>query len=316
MEKLYASVPGVTKVLGIDISSGHVAQLSSATITCLETSLEIGDPITVDLGYESDHGLVFTGYVKMLDAEESPEQYTITASDALVRAADYFIVSSTPTTPLKIENASPESIIGQLLGMAGITNYTYQSSSYIWGVSGPIEINLVSSYDYSKMLADMIAWGFWADETGQVHFEDRRPFPMGGDASVGTLPTVEGLISLNDFKSDKNLRNKVVIWGSNGIYAEASAESPYLPAGFYRTSVISAPGIIDSTDMAQSACEFNLSIFNRLTRGYSVSSVGNYRFNARKVLHLEYTDENLYIFSSQHNWSRSGYICNLELRKE
>lgn len=315
MERLYASIPGVSRILGIDVSSGHVAQLSNATITCLDTELDIGDPITIDLGYESSHGLVFTGYVKMIDAEEAPQQLTITASDELVRAADYFIVSSTPTTPMTVENMSPEAIIGHLLGLAGITNYTYQSSSYVWGVSGPIEINLVSAYDYCKMLADMIAWGFWADETGQVHFEDRRPFPMGGDSSVGTVANT-GLITINDFKSDKNLRNKVVIWGANPIYAEASAESPYLPSGFYRTAVISAPGIIDTLSMAQAACDFNLALLNRLTRGYTISTLGNYLFNARKVMHLDYTDEDMYIYSSQHSWSKAGYICNMDLRKE
>lgn len=315
MKELYASIPGISNIESVDVSSSHVAQLTTATITCLDISLDIGSEIEVSMGYTDDYGVAFTGYVKMIDETESPHQFVVSASDVLARASDYFIVSSTPTTPLTVQNKSPESIIQQLLALAGITDYSYDSSSYVWGVSGPIEINLVSVYDYCKMLADMIAWGFWADSDGTVYFKDRRPYPMGGDSSVGTVTTGD-LITLSDSKSDKNLRNKIVVWGSKDIYATASASSPYLPEGFYKTSVISAPGIIDSQSMAQSVADFHLAIFNRLTRGYAATTIGNYRYLARKVLHLNYTDEDLYIYMSDLSWSKAGFICNLELRKE
>jgi hypothetical protein len=314
VQKLYASISGVTDPLTINVTNGHTAQEATATIECRDTSLDINSSITVDLGYVDDHGVIFTGYVKVIEENAKPNTITITASDVLIRAADYFIVTTNPNTPLQMSSKSPEYIIGYLLNLAGMTDFTGDSSSYVWGVAGPIKIDCVSAYDYSKMLADMIAWGFYADEAGHIYFKDRRPYPMGGDTSIGTITNAE-LLSVKDSKNDRTLRNKVVVWGTSGVYAEASASSAYLPANFYKTAIVSSY-IIDSQSMAQAACDFNLNIYNRLSRGYTVGMIGNHIYNARKVCYLNYTAETLYIYSSEHNWNKSGYTCNLELRKE
>jgi hypothetical protein len=164
------------------------------------------------------------------------------------------------------------------------------------------------------MLADLIAWGFWADVNGHVWFTERKPFP-DGDTSVATIPNTE-LISLSTWKSDKNLRNRVVVWGSAGVYAEAHATSPYLPSGFFKTAAASAPGIIDNQASAQAAANYNLALYNRLTQGYNATIIGNPAITARKVVHLDYTDEDLYVYGCEHSWSAAGYLCNLDLRKE
>jgi len=314
MKVLYASVTNTSQVLSVNVTNGHSVSMATATIECLSTTLDIGDPITVNLGYTDDHGEIFTGYVKVIEENQNPTTITITATDVLIRASDYFIVTTNPATPLQVQNKSPEAIIGQLLGLAGITDYEYESSSYIWGVTGPCKIDCISSYDYSKMLTDLIAWQLWADETGTVMFKDRRPYPMGGDSSIGTITTPE-LITLKNWKNDKSLRNKVVVWGQTGIYAEAHASSPYLPVDFYKTAIVSSY-VIDTQSMAQDACDFNLEVFNRLARGYTISMEGKHDYLSRKLCHLNYTGEDLYIFSAEHTWSKSGYIVNLELRKE
>jgi hypothetical protein len=315
VKTLYGSVTGTTGLLSINVSNGHSTQMANATIECRSTSLDIGDDITVDLGYTDDHGLVFTGYVKVIEEQGKPNSITITASDELVRAADFFIVTTNPTTPLKVQNKSPEDIIEQLLDLAGISDFEYDSSSYVWGVAGAITIDCVSVYDYSKMLADLIAWQFWADETGTVMFKDRRPYPMGGDSSIGTIWDNE-IITIKDWKNDRSLRNKVVFWGATGIYAEASdPDCPYVPDGFFKTAVASSP-IIDDQDMAQLACDFNLEVYNRLARGYTATIIGDHGYNSRRVCHLDRTNEDVYIFSAEHSWGKSGYVTNLELRKE
>mgnify|MGYP001328450156 CR=1 FL=1 len=314
MKRLYASIAGVTDPLTVNVTNGHTAQMATATVECRDTTLDLNDEITIDLGYFDDHGVIFTGYVKVIEENAKPNTITITASDVLIRAADFFIVTTNPATPLTIQNKSPEDIIGQLLALAGMTDYEHVDSSYIWGVAGSIKIDCVSAYDYSKMLADMIAWGFWADTTGTVMFKERKPFPMGSDSSIGTITNPE-ILSIKDWKNDRTLRNKVVVWGTTGVYAEASASSPYLPADFYKTSIVSSY-IIDSQSMAQAACDYNLALYNRLARGYMVSIVGNHIYDARAVCHLNYSGEDLYIYSAEHSWSKGGYICNLELRKE
>ena len=315
MESLYASIPGLTQIKTVSVANNHTAQLANATIQCIGSTLEVGDPIEIDIGYTDSHGIIFTGYVKMIEEEAISHGLTVTASDVLIKAADYFIVANSPSTTLKVQNISPEDIIAQLLAIVDITDFEYDSSSYVWGVSGPIEISLISIYDYCKMLTDMIAWGFWSDIDGTVNFKDRRPYPMGGDPVVGTIANTD-VISIKEWKNDRNIRNKVVVWGSTGIYAEAHADSPYLPADFYKTAVVSAPGIIDTQSMAQSVADFNLTLYNRLTQGITCTVIGSYLYNARKVIHLNYTAEDLYIYSAEHNWSSSGYLVNMELRKE
>ena len=63
-KKLYSSISGVTNISSIDISTNHSSSFATAVIHAESTTKGVGDSISIDLGYESAHGTVFTGYVK------------------------------------------------------------------------------------------------------------------------------------------------------------------------------------------------------------------------------------------------------------
>ncbi len=316
-DTLYASVTGTSNILSVSVSTSHSSQSSIAIIEAVNTNLDIGDSISVSLGYVGDNGKVFQGYVKNIEHKEPAKTYTITASDVLVRAMDFFIASSSPDTPFKRQNITAEHLVRDVLELAGITDYHSESTSFTFAINSPLEVNLTSSYDYCRFIADIIAWHLYADNNGRVNFVERKPFP-DGDSSIGT---VDEAISINAkySASDRDLRNRVVVYGAAGIHAEASASSPYLPAGFYKTVVVAAPQVFDNQAMAQQSANYNLALLNRLTISASITMVGNYRYIARKVATFSFPDVgisgNWYIFSAEHSFSTGGYTVSLELRQ-
>jgi hypothetical protein len=317
MSKLYANITGCSNIIAVQVSNGHSMQLSTASVECISTSLDIGSAITIDLGYEDNHSVIFVGYVKQIELKEPERTYSIICSDYLVRAVEFFIAPTNPTAPLKYGPASAEAFVGYVLGLAGITDYSYDASGYTFAIHGPTEITLTTSYDYAKYITDMISWGLWNSSSGTtVYFKERKPYVMGGDSSIGTI-TANKVIDIRNGKTDKNLRNRIVVYGYNNLFAEASASSAYLPAGYYRSVVISAPQIFDTQAMAQKCCDYNLVVLNRLTYQISLSVIGDPLYIARKVITLTYPNFGInadwYIYHADHAWGRSGYTCSLEL---
>jgi hypothetical protein len=185
--KLYASVTGCSGIESVSVTDTHTAPTASATVGCQTSSLDVGDAISIDLGYTGSHSGVFTGYVKNVQRSQSPTQYEITCANSMVRALDFFIVSDNPTRPYSVSNISAEALVGNLMGMAGLSDYSGSTSHFIFATKGePLEINLTSVYDFSKMIADLLAWSVYANTDGTIIFDDRKPYP-NGDSSVATL---------------------------------------------------------------------------------------------------------------------------------
>jgi hypothetical protein len=120
-------------------------------------------------------------------------------------------------------------------------------------------------------------------------------------------------------RSDRDLRNRVVVYGAEGIYAEAKEASPYLPNGFYKTVAVSAPTVIDTQQMAEDSAAYNLEKLNRLTLGGSLSVLGNPSINARDCITVSKADIGMtglwYVYGCEHSWGKEGYLTNLELRQ-
>lgn len=316
--KLYASVTGCSNILAVNVSDSHSSPTASATITCETSSLDVGDAVTVDLGYTGSHQRVFSGYVKNVQRQQQPEQYEITCANAMVRAVDFFIVSSNPSEPYSRQSISAETLIGELMAMAGLTSYTSGHPGFTFATNGePLEVNITSVYDYCKFIADLLAWSIWADDDGTVHFESRPPFPSGGS----TLATLNdsNLLNVSYWRSDRDLRNRVVVYGSEGVYATAQASSPYLPGGFYKSIAVAAPTVITSQSMAQQSANYNLAKLNRLTIGGSAVVIGNANLQCRGNVSVSKSDIGMsgtfYIYGCEHDWSKDGYKTNLDLRK-
>ncbi len=317
MSQLYANITGCTNIISVQVSNGHTMQVSTANVECVSTTLDIGSAITIDLGYTDNHTTIFVGYVKEIELKEPEKTYVLMCSDYLIRAVEFFIASTNPAAPLKYGPASAEAFVGYVLGLAAITDYSYDASDYTFAIHGATEINLTTSYDYARYIADMIAWNLWnSSSSTTVYFKNRQPYVMGGDSSIGTI-TASKVIDIRDGKTDKNLRNRIVVYGYNSIYAEAKASSAYLPAGYYRSVVISAPQIFDDQAMAQKCCDYNLPVLNRLTYSLSLSVIGDPIYISRKVITVNYPNFGLnsdwYIYHADHNWGKGGYSCSLEL---
>lgn len=316
---LYASVTGCSNILTVNVSDSYSAPTASATITCLSSSLDVGDSININLGYTSGHNDVFSGYVKNVTRSQSPTIYEISCANVMVRAIDYFIASSSPLTPFSRQNISAENLIRDLMALAGLTNYTGGSSGFTFMTQGePLEVNLVSVYDYSKFIADILAWHIYADTGGQVHFLSRPPYPQGGDPSVATVSN-SNIIEVSYTRSDRDLRNRVVVYGAQGISATAQASSPYLPGGFYKTVAVGAGTVIDTQSMAQQSANYNLAKLNRLTVGGSLSAFGDSSINCRDCVTVNKSDIGMtgkfFVFGCEHDWSKEGYKTLLDLRQ-
>lgn len=319
ISKLSASVTNTTGILSIVVTDSHNSPTSTAQITAVNTGLSIGDSIHVVMGYVGDTFTAFTGYVKEIEVKEPEMFYTITAANVMIRAVDFFIASSTPTNPFKRSNISAEDLIEDILRLSGLTSFSMSATSFTFAVHNPVEVNLTSAFDYARFLADIIAFNLYADNSGTVKLRNRRPYPVGGDTSVATFGETD-VLNVDYNVSDRDLRNKVIVYGSGDIHATASAVSPYLPAGFYRSVVVAAPGVIDTQSMASKSASYNLALLNKLTYRLSLSVIGTTGIFARSCVTVNLPDiglnnEKFYIFGMEHNWSRSGYILNLDLRK-
>jgi len=306
-----------SNIQSINVVGSHGMQNSTATIEATTTSLNLGDSVTINLGYSDSHSIVFTGLVKGIQKSESPVQYTITAIDTLIRAMDFFIVSSNPETPFSRQNISAEDLVGDVLALSGLTNYDGDTTNFTVAIKNPVEVNLTSSYDYCSFIAGLVAWHLYADINGKVWFLDRKPYIMGGDSSYKTI-TLPSILSATYSEDANNLRNRVVLYGAEGITAEASASSPYLPAGFYKTAVVSAQ-IIDSQTYADQCVAYNLALYNRLTRSVSLTVLGDSALVPRKVLTLNTgiteLDHDWYIYGASHTINSGGFTTDLELRR-
>jgi hypothetical protein len=319
MNKLSATVTGCSDILSVNVSDSHSSPTATAQITCGNTSLSIGDSVTIVMGYVGDTFTAFTGYVKQVEVKEPELFYTIDCANVMIRAIDYFIASSTPTTPYTWSNISAEDLIEAVLRLSGLTSFDMEATSFTFAVHNPVEVNLTGAYDYAHFLADIIAFNLYADNLGMVHLINRRPYPVGGDTSVATFGNTD-VLSADYAVSDRDLRNKIIVYGTGDIHAEASAVSPYLPAGYYRTVVVAAPGVIDTQSMANQSATYNLALLNKLTYRLGLSIIGQTGLQARTVVtvnlpELSLSSEDFYVFGIEHQWSRQGYITNLELHK-
>lgn len=313
---LTASASGCSNILSVVVSDSFVASTSTATIICVGTSKGIGDSISVSLGYTGNNQTVFSGYVKSVDRKEPERLYTITAANVLIRAVDYFLASTNPNNPFTRDHIKVEALVEDLMNEAGLSSFSGGNTGLTLGINTEVEVNLVSAYDYSKFLAGLVAWQLYADNSGTVNLKNIKPYSTGG-GSAATLND-SNITNINYSRSDRDLRNRVVVYGDEGVFAEAKSASPYLPGGFYKSTVIATPGVGLTNFYAQKAANFNLSLLNRLTKRISVSIIGDPGIECRDEVTVNKSDigvtGNWRVYSIEHSWSNTGYITNMELR--
>jgi len=318
MSKLYATATNSSNIISAQITNAYSDTAAMASFIAVNTSLSIGDAIEVNLGYVGDYSKVFTGYVKEVKRSQNPLVYNITAYNAMIRAADFFQASDDPDSPYTVQNIAAETLVGNLMALAGLTSFGYDATSFTFATQGPLEINLVTVYDYCKMIAETLAWHLYADMDGKVWFVERWHRIMGGDSADYTLPGGTEILSVSYTEDERDLRNKIVVYGGGGISAVASDSSPYLPANFYKTVVASAEWI-DNQGMAQSAADKNLTLLNVLNQEVNVTFIGQHDVFVRDIAEFIYSPlgiSGLWLVDTvDHDWSRNGFTTTLRLRK-
>lgn len=332
-KRLYCTITNSSGIISVVVAESHDGSSANATFEVTTTSLDIGDLVEIDLGYTDNHSQVFRGYVKQINRQVPNNTYSILASDVMIRAMDYFIAESNPEQPLKYSNISAESLIGSLMAKAGLTNYDGQTSYFTFGVQKEFEINLVPVFEYCRAIADNLTWTIWADSNGQIHFRNRKPYVMVNEYPENTQPgwqadsnttgyVLYDYLSLDQdvSTSEKNLRNRVVVYGSESLHAEASRSVSMLPPGFYKTAVLSnSAGMIDTTELAQKIADYNLDLFCRYTEEFRVTVLGDPILRARTCIDTDLTRLGIsglwYVANCEHVLNSGGYTCALSLRR-
>lgn len=318
------SIPNITGLISVTVTEAYNSTMSQAIIECYDTSLSLGDGISFNLGYSGDSGKIFTGYVRNLDISLPTATNRIVCEDELAKATDFFITSDDPQEPLSYSNMDTEDIVEDILLQAQITDFSSNVPlSVTWGTKGELEFNLVTAWQAADTLVGALAWHLYANRNGGVNLINRPPYFVGGDTATFTWNLAsEDILVLSHTRSTNNLRNRVVVYGVEGTTAVASAVSPYLPGGFYKTAVI-ATQAIDSQDQANKTADNNLELMNRLTESLTIQVEGDYTIQPRlfATVTVEDTDIGMdvsglwFIYQVEHRLDRSGYICNVTLVK-
>jgi hypothetical protein len=314
------NITAVDNVKSIRIIESYNTPVSQLVIEGDDTTLSLGDSFSAQIGYSGDSGKVFEGYVRDISYSSLERSTTVVCEDILSKAVDYYIAADDPENPFSRENVSTGTLVGDILNEAGISSIsTNLPLSVTWATNGPLEINLITAWAAAKSIVDMMAWHLYADRNGTVHLVDRKPYIMAGDTADYTWTTSShNLVAFDYNKSTENLRNKVVVYGKNNISRSASASSPYLPAGFYKTAVIATP-FLDTGGNCQKAADFNLELFNRLTESVNVSIEGDWEVTAREIANVteSYTgiSGDWFIYRIEHIIDNSGFVQNMTLTR-
>jgi hypothetical protein len=313
------TVSSCTGLKSIRVTESYNAALAQTQIACYDTTLNLGDAINFDIGYVGDSGKAFQGYVKHIEKNLPDLTTTVVCEDELTKAVDYYMASDTPDNPFSRSDILTEDLVRDILAEAQISSFTSSIPLVVyWGTHGTrVEFNLTNAWQAAKSIVDALAWHLYCDRNGLVHLTDDHPYKEIGEIITPDFTWTDAthnLIALTSSISAEELRNRVVVYGINNLSATASASSPYLPPGFYKTAVVATP-IITNTGQAQQVADLNLARFNRLTESLNIVVEGDYEITPRKWANITNTylgiSGDWFIYQVEHTFDDSGYKCNV-----
>ena len=317
---IYATVTNCTGIESVTYHQGYDQPTATLQVVCTGHALGLNDLITADIGYTGSHGAVFYGRVKEIRTFRSADgfKYTISCFDILIQASDYFIVADDPDNPYEADNVAAEDLVEALLNMAQIVDYSSTSPGLTLAVTTPQQIDRMFVWNMIKQIADWAAYHIWCNVSGQVQFKDLKPYPVGGASHSFTTGDAGELLELSRAFSEENLRNKVVVYGTAGIVAIASAVSPHLPDGFYKTAAFGHP-LIDSQQAAEDAAAWNLTKWNRATERVECQILGDHSVQFGQTVEVveaeTATSGNWFVHDIVHSINKSGFVTQFALTK-
>ncbi len=334
-KQLTYSITGVSAgdLDNLTIREQYNSPVASAVLEVADTTLGLGDAITINIGYDGSNTKVFQGYVSQINRNIPKHLISIVCEDVLARAANFFIAADDPENPLTFSNVTSEYYVENVLKQAWYNdtgNFNFEADvplTYYWATDLPAEVNLVSAWQGANELAQLLAWHIYADRNGKIWFVDRKPYVMGGDSANYSWDEEAGtnVISLDYTVSTEETRNRVVVYGRAGITATASASrSDLYAADYYKTAVIGHP-LIQTQAQAQTTADYNLALYNRLTETVNLTIEGNPNVTCREIAELtmsEFTSgvgggttDDWFIYQVQHQFGQRGFTTNMVLTK-
>jgi len=309
----------IIDVLSLETNEGYKQTTARCSIeTNSVTGVGLNDTVAITIGYEEDHAILFRGYVDDISESRLPGTYEIACRDVLKLAIEHFIVSTDLENPWSRENIVAENLVRDILLEASISNYSGEVTAFTFGTSCPAEFNLMSSWDGINLICNILAYHCYAED-GTVYF--KRIFPVPAAVAEKTFTVGDtGEISYIEYGyNTDNLRNKVVVFGRDGIYAEASVVSPYLPAGFYKTAIVSSD-LIDQQSMADAAAQYNLELYNKLTEYAKLSIIGDHTMRCRDTIAVtepftEMVAKKWFVYAVTHKIMDNKYTTELNLSR-
>ena len=285
MPNVYASVNGVTDIIDLTVTGAQGSACAQFDFHTPDSGFSVNEVVSITMGVDDDTQVALSGgYIDTVTAERPPGLYHIEGRDKLKLALDYFIVAASLDEAdffnprLDNSSTSPSDIVSDLLALCGLT-LGGSSGDGGWELGTEEEgtpFQLVSAWDAIQQVCSIGAWRVWCTADGTITFGPSGS--VGAGAASFTTGDSGNIISVSYSKSVEDLRNKIVVIGAidpdNGNFtATASAASPYLPSGFYKTAVISTD-LIGDQDMATASAAANLARFNRLNERTTLTATG------------------------------------------
>ncbi len=313
-------------IISLSVTSDFATACSTFSLVTNTSSGVINDLVNVSMGYSGDTGVMMTGgRVDTITANRPPGTYTIEGRDKLKLAMDYFIVEAS-MDPDDFFNPrlgsgsvnTPHEIVDKILEEAGL-NLDSSSGDAGWTLGDDetgAPFQLKTAWESIQEVCAIGVWKVWASTSGSIYFGQIIPEPNG---SSGSLTTGDdgNLTSISYSKSDEQLRNKIIVIGmptelGNGAFytGVASAGSPYLPTGYYKTAVISTDLLTSASDCYSSAL-LNRNRFNRLTERVSFEAEGDHSIHIHDTVRLteDFTglDSDWFVYQITHSVDDGGY---------
>ena len=290
-------------VVSISYSNAYKTPISKINFETNSATIDwLGKAVTLSLTNESDVRQVFSGFVDDVGETRFPDVFEVTCSNILQRARNHWLITNSLDTFWTRSNIAAETLVGDLLAEAGLTNYSGDTSLFTFGTNGDVEFQLLSVMDAIDQINNILAYSIYMDGA-TIRWSQKFPTPEGSPTI-----TLDKFIAISKTVGTKNLRNKVVVFGKNGIYAEASEVSPYLPTDFYQTAIVSSE-LIDSQSMANSSVDYNLELYNKLGQELRIDIEGNPNLKVMDTIHITHSpldiDDDWFVYSVNHTFEET-----------
>lgn len=305
----------LTNVISIERDPNWDQYSSTCRIT-IATTLNLNPNMTSEIkvfeGYNNNYAQTFTGYVDDIVRGRFPDTWVLVCRDVLKRAIETWLDDE----GVSYSVAQAETAVVDLLSKAGIT-VVADTTNFTIGDVNPAEFKLMSVMDAAMQIANLIGWRIWAGVDGTVYFKYARPLPSSTSSWTYTRGT--NVLKYDYTRTDRNLRNRIVVVGWDEIRSVASAGSPYVPnPPGYRTAILSSE-LIDTQSMADTIAAWMLSSLNHLTDSIEMECVGNPLLRVGDTVHFTDSERSIdahffiYGIRSQNNGEQGSYTQTMTI---